>query len=283
MTKTLISASEVTDLVKEWRRKGDTIALVPTMGALHDGHLDLIRQAKSLANRVLVSIFVNPTQFGPNEDFALYPRTMADDMAKLTALGVDGVFSPTANEMYPQDFQTWVSNDHLSLELCGKTRPGHFRGVCTVVMKLFQIVQPTVAIFGKKDYQQLMIIKRMVADLCLPVEVVGCETIREEDGLAMSSRNRRLDSAQRAQASAIFQALSAAAAQVRASNLKVDSLLGSFHAALAAKDLLQVEYAEIRTIHNLMPVLDQIKDDSVLLTAVKAGSVRLIDNMELRI
>jgi pantoate--beta-alanine ligase len=282
-TRTLISVAEAIEAVQGWRRAGETIALVPTMGALHNGHLDLVRKAQELARRVIVSIFVNPTQFGPNEDFAQYPRTIASDLEKLSFLGVDAVFSPTANEVYPINFQTWVSNDSLSLELCGKSRPGHFGGVCTVVMKLFQIAQPDYALFGKKDYQQYKIIQRMATDLNVPVTVIGCETIREPDGLALSSRNRRLSVEERIQACAIYRGLAQIGTQVAGKNHRVDSLLENFRLALSGQSLIELEYAEIRRAEDLSPVYDVITDDSILLTAAKVGSVRLIDNIELRI
>jgi pantoate--beta-alanine ligase len=279
----LISVAEANGICRSWRLAGETIALVPTMGALHKGHLDLVKKAKELARRVVVSIFVNPTQFGPNEDFALYPRTIAEDLKKLSDLGVDAVFSPTANEVYPPKFQTWISNDHLSVELCGKSRPGHFRGVCTIVMKLFQIIQPDFALFGKKDYQQFKIIERMVADLNVSVAMIGCETVREPDGLAMSSRNRRLTPEERVQACAIYQGLSQVASHVSAQNRRVDLLLEKFRSVLKDRDLIVLEYAEIRDADDLAPIYDEIRGHSVLLIAAKVGSVRLIDNIELRI
>ena len=281
--RTLISVSEANKAMRGWRNGGETIALVPTMGALHTGHLDLVRRAQEVAKRVVVSIFVNPTQFGPNEDFALYPRTIAEDVRKLSDLGVDAVFSPTANEIYPPNFQTWVSNDSLSMELCGKSRPGHFRGVCTVVMKLFQIIQPDTALFGKKDYQQFKIIQRMVEDLSMPVEVVGCETIREPDGLAMSSRNRRLLPAERIQACAIYRGLTQVAKQVAEKKMHVEDLLENFSREVEQQDLIKLEYAEIRNAEDLSPVYDEIRGHAVLLAAAKVGSVRLIDNIELGI
>src|SRR5919108_5437199 len=179
-------------LANEERRDGKRISLVPTMGALHEGHLDLISEARKIGDVLVVSIFVNPTQFGPNEDFTKYPRDLAGDLRKIESLGVDIVFTPTPEEMYPEGFQTYVEVEKLQEHLCGLFRPGHFRGVATVVLKLFNIIRPHVALFGEKDYQQLKIIQRMVKDLNLDVEVSGFPTVREKNGLALSSRNAYL-------------------------------------------------------------------------------------------
>jgi pantoate--beta-alanine ligase len=187
---TLISLSELTDVRNGWEREGAKVVFVPTMGALHEGHMQLVRVARQHGSRVIVSIFVNPTQFGPNEDFAKYPRTLAADLELLAKEKVDAVFLPNAMSMYPDGFQTYVINKTMAKGLCGAVRPGHFEGVLTVVLKLFNLVRPHTAIFGKKDYQQWRLIERMVKDLHLPVMVLGQDTVRESDGLAMSSRNR---------------------------------------------------------------------------------------------
>jgi pantoate--beta-alanine ligase len=251
------------------------------MGALHEGHLELVRRAKSESDRVVVSIFVNPTQFGPNEDFAQYPRTLAEDLAKLSGLEVDAVFSPTANEIYPGNFQTWISNDALSSDLCGRSRPGHFRGVCTVVAKLFNIVQPNFAFFGKKDYQQFKIIERMVSDLNFPVSAIGCEIVREPDGLAMSSRNRRLEPGERKVAPSLWQGLTAARDLAKSRQATAEAVVERFHSVIGSVDQIAPEYAEVRSAKDLEPLTGVLKKPAVLLVAAKLGSVRLIDNIEL--
>ena len=194
-------------MVHQWKSAGETVFFVPTMGALHDGHLSLVRQAKSEGARVVVSIFVNPLQFGPTEDFARYPRTLKDDVEKLKTVDADVVFAPSAAEIYPAGFQTTLHNKQMANGLCGKVRPGHFDGMLTVVLKLLNIVSPDVALFGKKDYQQWRLIERMARDLDVPVEIRGCDTIREKDGLAMSSRNERLSESARKEAKFIHKIL----------------------------------------------------------------------------
>lgn len=254
------------------------VLLVPTMGALHAGHAALIDAARAHAGRhgtVVVSIFVNPTQFGPNEDLTKYPRTMEADLEICAAHGADAVFAPSADEMYPPGDSTFVDETELSRGLCGAQRPGHFRGVCTVVAKLFNIIRPHTAIFGEKDYQQLAIIRRMVRDLFFGLEIIGHPTVREADGLAMSSRNRYLDAAERKRAAAFPAALSAAAKESDPAQI-----VAKAKALITAGTGAEPQYVELVDAETLAPVtvLDR---PAVLAAAVKIGETRLIDNVRL--
>lgn len=280
---TVLSVAQMRSLSRLWRGNGEQIAFVPTMGALHEGHLQLITDAKANGNkRVVVSIFVNPLQFGPNEDFARYPRTLQSDIEKLTNAGIDAVFAPNAMEIYPAGFQTAVYNKEMSKGLCGPFRPGHFEGVLTVVLKLFQIVGPDQAYFGKKDYQQWRLIERMTKDLCLPLEIIGCETLREPDGLAMSSRNRYLSESERTNATLIFQGLTAAAHAWQKGELHRDKLLAIFSEKIGECNDMRIQYASLVRQSDLSEVSEEINpDDSiVMIVAVIYGDVRLIDNLE---
>jgi pantoate--beta-alanine ligase len=254
------------------------VLLVPTMGALHAGHAALIDAARAHAGRhgtVVVSIFVNPTQFGPNEDLTKYPRTMEADLEICAAHGADAVFAPSADEMYPPGDSTFVDETELSRGLCGAQRPGHFRGVCTVVAKLFNIIRPHAAIFGEKDYQQLAIIRRMVRDLFFDLEIIGHPTVREADGLAMSSRNRYLDAAERKRAVAFPAALSAAAKESDPAQI-----VAKAKALITAGTGAEPQYVGLVDAETLAPVtvLDR---PAVLAAAVKIGETRLIDNVRL--
>jgi pantoate--beta-alanine ligase len=254
------------------------VLLVPTMGALHAGHAALINAARTHAGQggtVVVSIFVNPTQFGPNEDLSKYPRTMEADLKMCAAHGADAVFAPTAEEMYPPGDSTFVDETELSHGLCGAQRPGHFRGVCTVVAKLFNIIRPHTAIFGEKDYQQLAIIRRMVRDLFFGLEIIGHPTVREADGLAMSSRNRYLDAAERKRAAAFPAALSAAAKESDPAQI-----VAKAKALITAGTGAEPQYVGLVDAETLAPltVLDR---PAVLAAAVKIGETRLIDNVRL--
>ena len=255
------------------------------MGALHEGHAALIRRARRAAGAtgsVVVSIFVNPMQFGPREDFTHYPRTFVADRSLCLREGVDLLFHPSAEEMYEGDHSVTVSEGMLSKGLCGATRPGHFDGVCTVVSMLFQIIRPDIAIFGEKDWQQLAIIRRMVRDLKMSLKIVGHTTVREEDGLALSSRNRRLTPAQRRVAPRIHQALMAAAMEREAGELSVAKIRRRLIADLAAIPGAAVDYAEIVDEETLCPLKKLDEHPSVrALVAVRLGSIRLIDNIEL--
>lgn len=255
------------------------------MGALHEGHVALIRRARSIAGKkgsVVVSIFVNPTQFGPGEDFARYPRPAAHDRALCRGEGVDLLFHPPPEEMYAGDASVSVVESTLSAGLCGASRPGHFNGVCTVVAMLFQIIRPTVAIFGQKDWQQLAIIRRMVRDLKIPVRILGHSTIREEDGLALSSRNLLLTSEARAVAPRMYQALMAVAMEAEAGETSVAKLRQRLHQDLSAVPGAIVDYAEIVSAETLEP-LKKLRQgvNARALVAVKLGTVRLIDNIPL--
>lgn len=267
---------EVRALVAGYRRGRKTIGLVPTMGFLHEGHLALVREAKAKADKVIVSIFVNPTQFGPNEDLETYPRDTERDLRLLKAEGVDGVFLPTPEEMYGASGETYVDVPELSGILQGALRPGHFRGVATVVTKLFNIVQPDVAVFGEKDYQQLTLIRQMVRDLDMGLEIIGHPTVREKDGLALSSRNVRLSESHRTQATALSKALSEAEAKAR-TNRNVADLQKLIRNVLSQALDGKVESVDIRDAATLQEVGDELTAPAVVLLAVRFGSVLLID------
>lgn len=266
-------------LVREWRTDGAKIALVPTMGNLHEGHLSLVRQAREHATRVVVSVFVNPSQFGPGEDLEAYPRTPEQDRAALETVGTDALFLPSADTIYPfgVDEMTRVSVPGLSAVLCGASRPGHFDGVTTVVCRLFNIVQPDIAVFGQKDYQQLLIVRRMVADLHLPVRVLSAPIQREPDGLAMSSRNRYLDAASRAQAPALYAALQETADALRAGRRDFAALEAEGAARLMAAGM-RTDYFAVRRATDLgLP--DAATGPLTVLAAAYCGPARLIDNV----
>jgi pantoate--beta-alanine ligase len=259
------------------REAGQRIALVPTMGALHDGHLELVRVARARAERVVVSIFVNPMQFNRRNDFERYPRTLEEDAAQCAAAGVDVVYAPAAGVMYPEGFASAVEVAGLSEPLCGRARPGHFRGVTTVVTKLFHAVRPHSAVFGEKDWQQLAVIRRMTADLDFGIDIVGVPTVREADGLALSSRNRLLSPEARAAARCVPRALDAAAAVVAGGEAAARAIVGSVAAAIAAEPQARVEYAELRDPESLAEV-EEVSGPALLALAVWVGGVRLIDN-----
>lgn len=261
-----------------WRREGLRIGLVPTMGYLHEGHLSLIREAADRADRLVVSIFVNPIQFGPGEDLARYPRDFDRDRERIREAGGHAVYAPTAEEMYPEGYATYVEVARLTEHLCGGARPGHFRGVATVVTKLFAAVKPHVAVFGQKDGQQAGVIRRMTRDLNLDVEVVTAPTVREPDGLAMSSRNVYLDPAQREQAPAIYRALKEAAALVTAGERRPDAVTALLRDRIEACPGAQVEYAEAVRAEDFTP-MGRLSGPVMLAVAVRFGSTRLIDNV----
>lgn len=257
---------------------GGSLGLVPTMGALHTGHLALIERARAENDHVGVSIFVNPAQFGSNEDLVNYPRTLEQDLSMLRTAGVDLVWTPTPQSVYPPHFQTWVEVSELSRPLEGSHRPGHFRGVATVVAKLFNVFTPDRAYFGQKDAQQVAVIQRMVWDLNFPLEVVVCPTVREADGLALSSRNRRLNQAERAAAPVLYQALSAAATAFAAGERQGDRLRAHMTEVLAAEPLARPDYVSVADPETLVE-LNEIKGRALLSLAVHIGPVRLIDNL----
>lgn len=256
---------------------GKRIALVPTMGALHEGHISLVRQGKALADAVVATIFVNPRQFGPNEDFAKYPRTLEDDLRKLDEAGVALVYTPETGDLYPEGYSTSVSPGAIGAELEGKFRPGFFDGVATVVTKLLLRTLPHVAIFGEKDYQQLCVIRRIVSDLDIAVEIVGGPTIREKDGLALSSRNSYLSAQERKTAPALHAALAATGRAITA-GVPVKTALEQGVAALA-KAGFRVDYLELRETDTLEP-MQEFEAPARLLAAAWLGSTRLIDNIE---
>ncbi len=259
-------------------RRGDRLlGLVPTMGALHEGHLSLVREAKRQCSPVVVSIFVNPKQFGPTEDFQKYPRTLGADAAALADLGVDCVFAPPPEEIYPPGFRTAVTVEGLSDRLEGRSRPGHFGGVTTVVMKLFEIVQPRFAFFGRKDAQQVRIIRQMAGDLDLGTEIVVCPIVREPDGLALSSRNAYLSASERRAATVLYRSLEGVRREIAAGERDVVHLLASMRRLLQAEPGVSLDYAEIVDADSLEPVMALRKVCYVLLAA-RVGSTRLIDN-----
>jgi len=259
------------------RAAGERIALVPTMGALHAGHMALVAEARRRADRVVVSIFVNPIQFDRRDDFDCYPRTLADDAARCEHEGVAAVYTPAAADMYPEGFQTAVEVGALTAPLCGRTRQGHFRGVTTVVAKLFHCVRPHVAVFGEKDYQQLAVVRRMTVDLDFGIQIVGVATVREADGLALSSRNARLAPAEREAARCIPRALGVAAAVVATGERRAPAVVGRAEAEIAREPHARLEYAELRDPRTLEEV-SEVTAPALLAMAVWVGGVRLIDN-----
>ncbi len=267
------------------RGRGATVGFVPTMGAFHDGHRSLMRAARAAHDTVVVSLFVNPLQFGPTEDLDRYPKDLEGDLAAAAAEGVDVVFAPPVEEMYPgfpTPPLTTVSVAGLTGGLCGSSRPGHFDGVATVVAKLFSIVGPSTAYFGKKDAQQLAVVRRMAADLCLPVEIVGCPMVREADGLAMSSRNRNLSPAEREAATVIYRGLHSGADVVIGGERDAGKLRRVVANVLTTEPLVRLEYAEVVAADSLEP-LEELTGDVLVAVAAKVGDVRLIDNMTIRV
>jgi pantoate--beta-alanine ligase len=268
------------------RADGQSLALVPTLGALHDGHLALVRTALEAADHVTVSVFVNPTQFGPGEDYDAYPRDLEGDREKLEALGVDALFAPSVEEMYPYVDDAalpgplaWVSVDRLDEHLCGAHREGHFRGVTTVVTKLFNACKPDIGVFGTKDAQQYVILQRMVEDLLFDIEIVGVPTVREPDGLARSSRNDYLDPNERKQATVLYEAVTAAEEAIERGEQEAQSVVRAMENALAAAPDADVQYAEVVDAHTLQPVEHLAPGQEILAAvAVFFGDTRLIDN-----
>jgi len=261
----------------ELKRAGKVIGFVPTMGFLHEGHLSLMRLARERCDVLVASIYVNPVQFGPNEDLDAYPRDFGRDEALCEEEGVDLLFHPTT--MYADDASVWVDEESLSGRLCGASRPGHFRGVCTVVAKLFNLVQPDVAVFGEKDAQQLRIIERMVRDLDFPVEIARGPIVREPDGLAMSSRNKYLSTRQRKDAVCLRRSLDLAVELFRAGECNVDVLRSAMVESLVGGEIEYIEFVDDRSLVNV----DEVKNDVLVALAVKIGTTRLIDNDILRV
>ncbi|CAN0653655.1 pantoate--beta-alanine ligase [Nitratireductor aquimarinus] len=273
----LRTVADLRDRVQTWRRAGERVAVVPTMGALHEGHLSLVRAGRERAERVIVTLFVNPKQFNNASDLAAYPRTEADDAAKLAPFGVDVLFAPGVEEMYGNGFATTVSVSGVSEGLCGAHRPGHFDGVATVVSKLLLQSGADCALFGEKDYQQLLVVRRLVADLNIPTEIIGCPTVREADGLALSSRNVRLTPEERRKAPAIANVLRETAERL-ASGMMAAPALEAARSALEAAGFDRVEYFDLRDAETLLPI-ERVDQPARLLAAAWLGETRLIDNL----
>lgn len=275
------TVKETREQIKEWKKQGLSVGLVPTMGYLHEGHQSLMEAAKRDNDRVAVSVFVNPIQFGPGEDFASYPRDFEKDAALCERVGVDLIFHPEAEEMYDEDFCTYVDMDGLTKELCGKSRPTHFRGVQTVVSKLFHIIPADRAYFGQKDAQQLAVIKKMVRDLSMDIEIVGCPIIREADGLAKSSRNTYLNAEERQAALVLSRSLAAGRALIEDGERDAAKVKQCIEEIIAQERLARIDYVEIVDFSDITPIekLDHAKGGEVLCAiAVFIGKTRLIDN-----
>ena len=280
--KVLDTIVSVRNEIKNAREQGKSIALVPTMGALHIGHISLIKAAKQKCDYVVVSIFVNPTQFGPSEDFDKYPRPLEDDLEICEKEGVDLVFNPTIEQMYPDENITWVNVEKITDNLCGRSRTNHFRGVATVCTKFFNIVIPDFAFFGQKDAQQSVVIKRMVADLNMPLEIIVCPTVREPDGLAISSRNKYLNTQQRQDALYIYKSLQKCIQLIDSGCKNTKTIIAEMRNILEQKESIEIEYVSIvdaKTLENI----ENIADNAIAAVAVKIGSTRLIDNIPIDI
>jgi len=275
--ETIHTLSWMKQVTREARAKDRIIGLVPTMGALHEGHLSLVREARRQCSPVVASIFVNPKQFGPAEDFKKYPRTLEADRAALEELGVDYLFAPSREEIYPQGFRTEVTVEGLGDRLEGRSRPGHFRGVATVVLKLFEIVQPRFAFFGRKDAQQVRIIRQMTADLNLDAEIAVCPIIREPDGLAMSSRNAYLSASERRAATALYRSLDAARQMITAGERDVTGLVAVLRQTIEAEPGVTLDYAEIVDADAFEPAMT-LQKTCYALVAARVGNTRLLDN-----
>jgi pantoate--beta-alanine ligase len=273
----LRTVAEMAAFSETARARGERIAFVPTMGYLHAGHVALLEEGRRRGDRLVLSIFVNPTQFAPTEDLARYPRDLEGDLGKAAGAGTDVAFVPTDAEMYPRGYQTFVQVRELEKGLCGAHRPGHFVGVATVVCKLFNIVRPHVAIFGEKDYQQLAVIRRMVADLDMPIEIAGLPTVRERDGLAMSSRNKYLSPEERQRALALSRGLRAASALFDGGERDAAKLVAAAQAEIAPA-ATRIDYVELRDAVTLTPLTERVSGPAVLAVAAFVGTTRLIDN-----
>jgi pantoate--beta-alanine ligase len=279
---TVTAVGDMKRLVRAWKAERKMIGFVPTMGYLHEGHLSLVRESKKRTDVTVVSVFVNPAQFGPNEDFKKYPRDIEKDSAYLGAAGVDCLFYPMTAEIYPPGYRTYVEVEGLQDRLCGRSRPGHFRGVATVVLKLFDIVAPDHAFFGAKDAQQVLIIRRMAGDLNLDVEVVTCPLVREPDGLALSSRNAYLDPAGRKAALALSASLRWAERAAGAGERDPARLIAGIRSILEAEPLARIDYVEAVDPETLEPVTE-LRGGVLVALAVFIGSTRLIDNVRLNV
>ena len=275
--KVINSVKKMQSFSESLRLKGKRIAFVPTMGYFHEGHLSLMREAKKMADYVVVSIYVNPTQFGPKEDFSKYPRDFDRDLKMAEKVKADFIFSPSDKDMYPSGYQSYVDVEKVTINLCGMSRPGHFRGVTTVCNKLFNIVKPHVAIFGKKDFQQFVTIKRMVDDLNMDLEIIGFPTVRESDGLAMSSRNKYLSQAERKSALTLFQSLKSAQNLYESGETKSSVIRSKVEKIIKQAPYTEIDYIKICDTKSLFDV-EKIKGEAVIALAVRVGKTRLIDN-----
>ncbi|KPJ70073.1 pantoate--beta-alanine ligase [candidate division WOR-1 bacterium DG_54_3] len=276
--KTFAKISEIKTEINRQRAEGKSIGFVPTMGFLHEGHLSLVRESLQKTDCTVVSIFVNPTQFGPQEDFKKYPRDLERDADILEKEGVGVVFVPDQNEMYPQGYKTFVEVQDLQDKLCGISRPRHFKGVCTVVLKLFQIVGPDIAFFGQKDAQQALILKRMVRDLNLSVDIDVLPIVREADGLALSSRNVYLNTEERKAALCLIKCLKKAEQMIKKGERKSSQIIQTIQQIINSEPMARMDYVEIVDLDNLDP-LDKIEGEALIALAVYVGKIRLIDNM----
>ena len=274
--KIITTVAEMKAQVAEWKAEGLTIGLTPTMGALHEGHMSLMERAVKECDRVVTSVFVNPIQFGPNEDYDNYPRDLEHDAAIAESKGVNVVFHPEPEEMYPKNYNTYVVMETLTDTLCGAKRPGHFRGVCTVVNKLFNIVQPDKAFFGQKDAQQLAIIRKMVLDLNFDIEIIGCPIIREEDGLAKSSRNTYLNTQERSAALCLSRAVRTGQ-QIIQTGMDAEQVLAAMRAVIEAEPLAKIDYISMVDALTMQPV-ERVDRNVLVAMAVYIGKTRLIDN-----
>ena len=280
MVKIISTIEEMRNAADSWRRGGRRIAFVPTMGFLHDGHLSLMRIARKAADILVASIFVNPSQFGPDEDFETYPRNLQRDLDLCGKENVDLVFTPTADDLYPEGYETYIRLERLSNHLCGLSRPVFFTGVATVVIKLFNIIRPHVAVFGEKDYQQLLIIKRVALDLNTGIDILGAPIVREHDGLAMSSRNAYLTSAQRPAALTLFRSLLLAKKMVAQGKREVVQILGEARRLIDIQPETDIDYLTICDPLTLAD-LERVDQPALMALAVRVGKTRLIDNMML--
>jgi pantoate--beta-alanine ligase len=277
---TVTRIGEMKAVVRRWKGEGRTVGFVPTMGFLHEGHLSLVREARRRSGATAVSIFVNPAQFGPHEDFSRYPRDLGRDADLLEKEGIDVLFHPSAEEMYPPGYETYVEVRDLQDRLCGKSRPGHFRGVATIVLKLLNIVEPDLAFFGWKDAQQVLVLRRMAADLDLGTEIVACPLVREPDGLAMSSRNTYLSPDERRAALVLSRSLGEAEKLVAAGERSAERVIARIRAGIEVEPLARIDYVEAVDMLNLEPVAE-IRGDVLIALAVFFGSTRLIDNIRI--
>jgi len=268
---------DVKEIIKKWKDENLSIGYVPTMGYLHEGHASLIKKAREENDKVVVSIFVNPIQFGPKEDYSTYPRDLTNDSSLCDEFGADLIFNPEASEMYPNKIYSHVNVDTLTENLCGEKRPGHFQGVCTVLTKFFNIIAPTRAYFGEKDAQQLAVVKKMVQDLNFPIEIIGCPIIRESDGLAKSSRNAYLNIKERKSALVLNKSLKEALNALDSGETKSNTIKNIIVSRLNKEPLAKIDYVSIVDSDNLHPV-EEIKSSILVAIAVYIGKTRLIDN-----